>query len=223
MKNILIISLMILCTFTGCSYNKNINSNSISNSDNENISSDSIMNSDNENKGSDSISNSDNKVESDTNIQTETNLVYQNTKHGYQIVFPESWRGYYIISELDDGIISVNFYGKSKTGSISLKSNGINGLPMFFIANESQIRSDEMIDSKTKLGTVKGLDYYFFTGTSSSVGSLFDIAKVDSAVRQTAPYDVDEKELLLAKNDWDKVSNMFNELDGILKTFGPIK
>jgi len=142
--------------------------------------------------------------ESSLSSQTPDNsLVYINSKCGYQLTFPESWRGYYVIDEINNDIVRINFFGKSKTGTISLKPYGFDGLPMFMIIKESAL--EENLDSVRKIGTVNGINYYFATGTGSYLGGLYEIADTQSAARQTADYEVDEIELDLAKKDWEKV------------------
>ena len=54
-------------------------------------------------------------------------IVYTNQTLGFQITFPKDWDGYFKIFENDRGI-AVNFYGKSKTGTILEEDMGREGL-----------------------------------------------------------------------------------------------
>lgn len=153
--------------------------------------------------------------------QNATGIVYKDKALGFQLTFPNDWDSYFKIIENTNGI-AVNFYGKSKTGSISLQDFGIDGLPMFIITNHLPDENEEPLDSIQKIGTVNGTDYYYATGTSSGLGVLFDIADPQSAVRQTAKYTVDQTELNLAAQDWEKAQAMQSELDDVLKSFAPI-
>lgn len=153
----------------------------------------------------------------------DNNIVYENKEQHYQLTFPESWRGWYIVDKLDGATARVKFYGKSKTGTIAAKDIFGGGLPMFFILPESELEENEPLDSMKKIGTAKGIDYYFATGTGSDVGALYSISDLNSAVRQTAKYEVDETELQLAQQDWEKVQQMQEQIDSVLKTFSEIE
>lgn len=156
-------------------------------------------------------------------IQTPNNdLVYKNLDQGYQLTFPENWRGWYLIDKPDNNFIRVKFYGRSKTGTIAAKEYFGGGLPMFLIMSEVGIEENEPLDSVRKIGTIKAVNYYFATGTGSDVGVLFSIANKESAARQTAKYEVDETELELAAQDWAKVQQMQKDIEGILHTFKAI-
>lgn len=93
---------------------------------------------------------------------------------------------------------------------------------MFFIMNETELKKNEPLDSIKEIGVLSGVKYYYVTGTGSEVGALLKIADTHSAVRQTAKYEVDETELRLAAQDWEKLQQMQNEISSVQNSFKPI-
>ena len=145
-------------------------------------------------------------------------IVYTNQTLGFQITFPKDWDGYFKIFE-NDGEIAVNFYGKSKTGTIGEAYMGVEGLPFFIITSDIE---QPFLDSVQKIGTAKGVDYYFATGTDSDVGLLFDLSREAQENPGFFPYTIDQTELDLAAQDWDKTGQMDSEIQSVLATFKAI-
>jgi len=145
-------------------------------------------------------------------------LVYRNEAAGYQIAFPETWRGYYVITEYGSEEVCIGFYGKSKTGQIAFKHiTGHDGLDLFWINNESC--PDCPIN---EIGEVNGVEYFFIEHGGSFIGCLVSISIPDSTERQLARYEVDEIELELSAQDWEKAKSMYDTIEDVLKTFTPI-
>lgn len=153
----------------------------------------------------------------------ETENVYVNLEYGYQLTFPESWQGWYEVDDTESGKLRIKFVGKSKTGSVAAEEYFGGGLPMFFIVPESDVNNGEMLDSVREIGEARNVKYYYATGTGSDLGALVSIADESSAVRQIADYEVDEEELRLAAEDWEKVQEMLEDVDEILLSFKEIE
>ena len=148
---------------------------------------------------------------------TGNGIVYKNTKCNYQITFPSSWDSWYLIDEFEDGSIVVKFYGKSKAGSIAAQEDVDGGLPMFVILKESLMLKEKelgVLDSIKELGTAGGIKYYYATGTSSSLGALFD---------QINSLNGKNEELDLVKKDFEKMKEMLAEAESIIETFCEVK
>ena len=143
-------------------------------------------------------------------------LVYKNEIAGYQFTFPESWRGHYVITEHSSGEASIGFYGESKTGRIS---QGGNGLSMFQII-KSTIHWDGVVG---KIGEINGTEYFHAQRGGFPIGILYEISIPAWGARETLPFEVDETELALAAQDWEKAKEMYGDIDDILKTFKAIE
>jgi hypothetical protein len=123
--------------------------------------------------------------------------------------FPQSWKGYYKIEEGDTNYIEVYFIGQSK---ISKGENG-NGLFMFYIGTEEAF-NDLFTDGNRNIGNIKGVDYYYATGTDYSLGAL------DLSTDQSSSENItDQTERKLMDEDFHKAQEMQKDIDGILKTF----
>lgn len=206
-KLIYVIALSILLNFVGCEQEKATQYNHIQN-----------------NEPLESTTPVSDSVEMKEQPKPETELLYKNEKGGYQLEFPLSWKEYFIIDNLNDnGSIRIKFYGRSKTGTIGGQEYFGGGLPMFFILREEDLKVEYPLDSVREIGTVDNIKYYFATGTGSDISALFSISDPQSAVYQTAEYEIDQRELELAMKDWEKAKEMFDEIDSILKTFKPLK
>lgn len=150
-------------------------------------------------------------------------LIYKNMKLGYQLEFPNDWKGWYLIDEFDNGLIRIKFYGKSKTGTIAAKEYFGDGLPMFYILPENVLEQNKLLDSIKKIGSVNGVNFFFATGTGFDLGLLYSISISDSFAIDNANYEVDEKELKLAAEDWSKAQQMYSQIDSVLETFRKIE
>lgn len=151
----------------------------------------------------------------------ENELTYKNYSCGYQITFPKTWKGYYVIEVKDKSSIRVNFWGKSKTATILGKSFNTQGLPMFMIVSEKYIEN-EALDNVRKIGKIKGINYFYATGTGSDISMLKTVGDEDSPVKHMNMFVIDEDEVKLSQKDWEKVNIMYSEINEMLKTFCPI-
>ena len=149
-------------------------------------------------------------------------IVYTNQTLGFQMTFPKDWDGYFKIVENNWGI-AVNFYGKSKTGTILEEDMGREGLQFFVITNYIDPMNEEpTLDSIQKIGTAKNVDYYYaHPGLSYDLGALYDIITVPDP-ESYVPYTVNQTELDLAAQDWAKTEQMDSEIQSVLATFKAI-
>jgi hypothetical protein len=159
----------------------------------------------------------------------EHDLVYRNEIAGYQITFPEHWRGYYIVTEYSSGDVCVGFYGKSKTGQISSKhDNGRDGIDMFWIVTELP---PEVEGIKDIIGKINGVEYLYgrWGGISSPI--LTDVLDPNHWMREYIErelgYKFDETELELVAEDRARLIKIIQEdlwhSDSFLKTFKAIE
>ena len=150
---------------------------------------------------------------STTNSTSEApGIRYQDTDCGFQLDFPSSWEGWYQVDKTSNDSFSVDFVGKS---AISQEYQP----EFFYIVSQASVDDhDSLLDSIKKIGTVKGINYYYATSTDDSFGPLWEIATSESAANRA-----DDQEIKLAKQDWDQAQGMLKDVDDILKTFGPIK
>ena len=145
-------------------------------------------------------------------------IVYTNQTLGFQITFPKDWDGYFKIVESRWGI-AVNFYGKSKTGTIGEADIGIEGLRFFIITSDVD---EPSLDSVQKIGTAENVDYYYaHPGLSEDLGELFDLIS-DPDAASSYPYTVDQTELDLAAQDWAQAKQMRSEVQGVIDSFKAI-
>jgi hypothetical protein len=146
-------------------------------------------------------------------IEPEQGIVYRNEKLGFELTFPESWRGWYVINEMNENVIEVAFYGKSKTSTVEFFDKfDIRGRHMFFVGNET-FADEPFLDSVEEIGKVDAVKFYYGTRTDCAVCVLSDVET----------FSEDEKEIALAKADLEKAMQMLDDVNDILKTFKSIK
>ncbi len=130
--------------------------------------------------------------------------IYVNEECGYKFVFPEEWTNWYFVNDENPQIATIRFYGKSIRGTIlekELLSGDFDyGLTMFFILSEEEAESG-FYDSVTKIGTAKGVNYYFGTTTDVSIAPIIE--------HKDFWFDSDE-EIELTKKDWEKAKSMMD-------------
>lgn len=151
----------------------------------------------------------------------ENELIYKNEKAGYQIAFPENWRGYYVITEYSPGEVCIGFYGESKTSQIACKhSLGRDGLDMAWVVDEKPAEGSLIL---YELGEVDGVEYFLTTPRGGAyLPDLEAISNPDSTARELAKYEVDETELDLAEKDLEKAIQMRDDLYYRNISFSPI-
>ncbi len=130
--------------------------------------------------------------------------IFVNEECGYKFVFPEEWTGWYFVNDEIPEIATIRFYGKSIRGTILekefLSADFDYGLTMFFILSEEEA-GNGFYDSVTKIGTAKGVNYYFATTTDVSIAPLIE--------DKDFWFNTDE-ELKLAEEDFEKVKSMMD-------------
>lgn len=157
-------------------------------------------------------------------IIPEKELVYKNYKAGYQIIFPENWKGNYVITEYSPGEVCIGFYGESKTGRMAFRHNlGRDGLDLGWIVSEKPKNPDEGCLVLGKIGEVNGVEYFITTPRGGTyIPMLSAIADPDSAEREIARYEIDETELILAEHDSEIAIPMRDDLYDLNIEFEPI-
>ena len=151
-------------------------------------------------------------------IIPEEELVYKNEIAGYQITFPENWRGYYVVTEYSTGNVCVGFYGKSKTGQIAYKHHGYDGLNLFWITTNPG--SDGY---SYKLGEINGVEYSCSKEGGLYIGDLGGISEQHDTYLDLARYEVDEVEIELAAQDWEIAKPMRDDVENKNIIFAPIQ
>ena len=137
-------------------------------------------------------------------------ITYVNNESGFALDFPKSWKGYYLVNDSTEATVKVSFVGRSNYAKgFNEETNTYDGLLMFSISSEANL--GEFADSKRKIGTVDGVDYFYVKGTDYPIGGLKDYIDMDMAK------DNQEKELL--ENDYNKAKKMEKDIDNILETF----
>ena len=151
----------------------------------------------------------------------EEDLVYINDSAGYQIAFPESWRGYYVITEYSPDEVSIGFYGKSKTGKIAYEHYGMDGLEIGCIVSEIPVEGRNLID---KIGEINGVDYFLTSATGGTyLPTLEEVISSDNnSIKEFINYEIDETELMLVAQDLEKAIPMRDDLYDMRITFSPI-
>ena len=145
-------------------------------------------------------------------IIPENELVYKNEEAGYQITFPENWRGYYVITEYSPEEVCVGFYGKSKTGRIAYKHWDRDGLDLGWIVTHEPT-PDEGSLTIAKLGKAHGVSYFLTSPRGGPcLPDLEAILRPDSTTRQLARYEVDATEEELVAQDTEKALPMRDDL-----------
>ena len=149
-------------------------------------------------------------------------LTYRNEEAGYQITFPESWQGHYVVTEYGPENVVIGFFGKSKTGQFDKKATGYgrNGIDMFRI--ETKASDLDVAYYQKKIGEVNGTEYFFRRIYSYL---LSDILEPDGWIREYYGnfYEIDEEELALVAQDEKKITQMENDMEDVSKTFMPTK
>ena len=110
------------------------------------------------------------------NITPLTGGVYKNEELGFEITFPESWAGYYIIQKIDDECYAVCFYGKSKWGRYYNEYTQRYGLELFQIETDVFNKNNpdyRFVKAKIKSGTNKNLEIYTQYGLTLLVISQY--------------------------------------------------
>ena len=161
----------------------------------------------------------------------EQELVYRNRVAGYQITFPEKWRGYYVVTEYNNGDICVGFYGKSKTGQMGEKHQYDHyGLDMFWISTP-KLKDIDMALQQRKIGEINGVEY-FYGQWGTPAPTLSNILKSDGLTKEFIEneygYQLDEEELLLVKRDNEILvqiiqEDLWNAEEVIFPTFKAIE
>jgi len=150
----------------------------------------------------------------------EQELVYRNEEAGYQITFPESWRGYYVVTEYSPANVVVGFYGKSKTGQSGDKLTGSQqyGVDMFRI--ETKGPDPDVTHYQKKIGEVNGIEYFFRYFYSHI---LSDILDPNGWQREYygKHYEIDEAELALVAQDEEKMLQMRQDADNAEEVIFP--
>ncbi len=148
----------------------------------------------------------------------ENDLKYVNEKSGYQIIFPENWKGNFVITEYENGEVCIGFYGKSKTGRMAYKQNlGRDGLDLGWIVTKKPKDGSKLIG---KLGEVNGTEYFLTSPRGGAyVPELEAIITNSNNERKLAKYHIDENEINLAKQDLNKAVAMQNDLYNIIIRF----
>lgn len=145
-------------------------------------------------------------------IIPEKELVYKNEEAGYQITFPENWRGYYVITEYSPEEVCIGFYGKSKTGRIAYKHWDRDGLDLGWIVTHEPT-TDEGSLTVDKLGKVHGVSYFLTSPRGGPrLPDLEAILRLDNTTRQLTRYEVDATEEELVAQDIEKALPMRDDL-----------
>lgn len=210
MKNLYYIVIFIVIILSGCKYNENpINSTKQSydpNSEQKTVADELYAK---------------NLQENTTEKGTKSAIDYVNNELGFGITFPAHWKEYYKVTDTEGGIV-ISFYGKSLAGrGATLEQE--NGLILFFILNEKTVLKEEL-DSVTKIGTAKGIDYYFATGRSFDLQPIALISD-EELKRNLELYGsqiYNEYQIPLINNDWEKAQQMQNDIDTVIKSFTEI-
>ncbi|MNO22099.1 hypothetical protein D3C76_118760 [compost metagenome] len=143
--------------------------------------------------------------------------LYTNTRLGFSLNIPNSWRGSYrIAEELNNDGIDFFFIGESQTSknvSDSLDADSPQGLYLFSISTESSIsEGEELVDSVREIGSVGSTRFVSYTGTDCSICILIENDD-----------EVDKQEESLLKQDWQMASMIFEERSKVFDSFSELK
>jgi len=145
-------------------------------------------------------------------------ILYTNSELGFSLTFPEHWQDHYRIVPTEGGI-AVNFYGESLAGQGAPKP-APSGLLMFYIIDRT-VAEHGFLDSRQSVGTVKGIDYCYATGTDVTLSPI--ILSNESTVQAYARLFGDEiygePQLPLIHQDWEKAQQMLKDIPEILTSF----
>ena len=142
-------------------------------------------------------------------------LTCKNAVYGYQLTFPEAWRGFYETEETEDGSLFVYFSGKSKT-SKHARSQG--DMLMFMIVSDAYVQ-DGNVDVVQKAGEASGTELYWATTTDMPAELLFNVAH-GVGIMVDVPFRLDEDEIAAAKTDFSRWVVMLGEVAFVLRGFG---
>ena len=141
--------------------------------------------------------------------------IYQNEELGFELTFPESWAGNYLIQRIDKGCIIINFYGESKWGQYYNEFSGISGLGLFQVRSESYMKELKLssVYFRNEIGEINGEKYYLG----------YSIGNIDALETVTREQEIAEDEKIRTGNDYQKALEMEKDIDAILETFKPIE
>jgi hypothetical protein len=149
-------------------------------------------------------------------IEPEQPIIYRNEKLGFELSFPESWDGWYLINAIGENAIEVAFFGRSILSATDFfNEGGAPGLHIFLVANEAFITEGAFLDSIKEIGIAGAERFYFATTTDYPLGALKDNG--EAYFRK-----LDEAETALVKADFEKAMKMRDDVDSILQTFRAI-
>lgn len=145
--------------------------------------------------------------------------VFTNEECGYTFEFPQEWSGWYFVNDQRPQSAVIRFYGKSLRGTVvekAILSEYDYGLTMFFILSEEEV-NEGTYDSVKKIGTAKGVNYYFATTTDVSLAPIIGDGEFW--------FDEAEGQEELREADWKKVSemqNFYNDEECLINAFKEI-
>lgn len=158
----------------------------------------------------------------------EQDIVYRNEIAGYQITFPEHWRGYYVVTEYREGTAIIGFYGNSYTGQNGDRHHTKrDGLDMFWIVTNPHPDMGAI-----KIGEINGVEYFYARPGGIPSPVLVHVLDPDDWWREFAErelgYKFDKEELALVAEDKEKFiqilhEDLWNAEDVIFPTFKAIE
>ena len=158
---------------------------------------------------------SDSRVSPSPNITPEPTdlklkgIPYKSIELGWQIFFPQSWKGYYLVQpNASYGITKVSFVGQSNLS----KGDDDTGIEMFFIIDQVSLDADPFWDSVHQIGIVNGVKYYYGTAMDSPLSVLFEANRSDD-------YEATETEREHIRKDWEKVEEMRKDVEAVRSSF----
>ncbi len=147
------------------------------------------------------VSEDKSEVNEDKNESSEEHI-YISDSSDFKIIFPEEWFGYYEVKE-EEGVVYVIFTGKSKTAQYMQLTQDI---PLFLICAESE--KLKFYDNVRYKGEINDVNFFTATFRDSSTTMLYSVAENVDNGREGLPFDVDDEEENLVKNDWNMILNM---------------
>ncbi|MBR1970921.1 MAG: hypothetical protein IKA17_11275 [Clostridia bacterium] len=152
------------------------------------------------------INNAENYINPCVLIANNDECSYTNEKGGYEIIFPEEWKGKYIITEYSSGEVCIGFYGKSETSRKSyLKSLGRYGLDLGWIVDGEHIP----IDGSCTIGEITEIDGVQYFLTTARGGSYIPELAITANANDNT---VSENEKYLALQDSKEAVKMRDDL-----------
>ncbi len=147
--------------------------------------------------------------------------VYPIEPFGFQLVFPESWRNYYVIEWVnnkytDSGnfqCLRISFYGESNLSHDYDEISNDRPIPLFYICTEEYKEArGGGIAAVQKIGSVKGMNYYKFRQTDYPIDYL----------NPEGQRDLSTDEMAKVQRDYDKAQQMENDIESIIQSFKPL-